>query len=64
MDKSNIERKINNAEKKIPDIIGLVEKTDYNVTITETGGKIHSTNGLATTATLTSVEDKILALII
>ena len=34
-DKSNLEKKLNDADKKISDIIGLVKKTDYNSEINQ-----------------------------
>ena len=40
-------------------ISGLVQNTDYNIKITEIGGKIADINGLTTTATLTTVENEI-----
>ena len=58
-DKSHLEMKISDADKKIPDISGLAKKTDYNAKITEIEGKIHSITGLATTVALTVVENKI-----
>ena len=53
------ERKIVMQTKKIPNISGLVKETDYNAKITEIENKIPSINGLATTATLTAIENKI-----
>ena len=47
-EKSGLEKKINGTEKKVPDTSAL-----------ETEGKIHSIIGLATTAALTAVENKI-----
>ena len=58
MDKSDLEKKINNADKKICDASGLVKK-HYNAKTTEIEGKIPSTTGLDTTAALTPVENKI-----
>ena len=58
-DKSDLEMKISDADKKIPDISGIAKKTDYNAKITEIEGKIHSITGLATTVALTVVENKI-----
>ena len=57
-DKSDLERKISDADKQIPDTSGLVKKTDYNAKITEIEGKILSIIGLATTAALIVVEKK------
>ena len=58
-DKSGLEKKINDADKKISDTSGLVKKTDYNAKISGIEGKIPSTAGLATTAALPAVENKI-----
>ena len=44
--------------KKIPDISGLVKKIDYNAKFTEIESKIPSITGLATTAALTAVKNK------
>ena len=42
-DKSGLEKKIHEADKKIiPDTIGLVKKTGYNAKITEFEDKIRS----------------------
>ena len=56
--KSDLEKK-SDADKKIPDINGLVKKTDYNVKITEIEGKVPSVNDVATNVASTSVENKI-----
>ena len=58
-DKSGLEKKIDNASKKIPDTSGLVKKTDHNTKITETEGKIPSITGLPTTTAVNAVENKI-----
>ena len=58
-DKSDLERKISDADKKIPDTSELFRKTDYNVKITEIEGKIPNISSLATAYTLTVVENKI-----
>ena len=58
-DKSDLEKKISNVDKEIPDTSALVKKTDYNAKITEIEGKILSISGLATTTALTAVENKI-----
>ena len=52
-------KKCNDADKKVPDVSWLVNKTDYNATITKIEGKIPSTNGLATTYSLAAVKYKI-----
>ena len=57
--KSDLEKKISDADKKILDTSGIVKKTDYDAKITEIKGKIPSIISLATTTTLTAVENKI-----
>lgn len=39
-DKSDLENEINDADKEIPAISGLVKKTDYNVKINDIEDKI------------------------
>ena len=39
-DKSGLEKKISDADKKIPDTSGLVKKLDYNAKITYIEGKL------------------------
>ena len=51
--------KINKVDKKLPDVSGLVKKTNFNAKITEVEGKIPNTTGLATSSALTAVENKI-----
>ena len=46
-------------DKKIPDTSGLFKKTDYNAKIIEIESTIRSIRGLATTAALNAVENKI-----
>ena len=58
-DKSDLEKKISDADKNIPDTSGIVKKTDYNNRITDIERKIPSITGLATTAALTAVENEI-----
>ena len=58
-DKSDLEKKHSDAEKKIPNISALVKKTDYNAKTTEIEGKIPNISNLATNAALTAVENKI-----
>ena len=58
-DKSDLEKKISEADKKIPDTSDLAEKTDLNAKITEIEGKIHNITGLSTNSALTAVENKI-----
>ena len=45
--------------KKKGNAIGFVQKTDYNADLTERESKIPSITDLATTASLTAVENKI-----
>ena len=59
IDKSDLEKQINDADKKIPDTSGLVRKLDYNAKITEKENKMPSINGLPTISPLTTVENKI-----
>ena len=56
-DGSGLEDKINEIDKKIPDVSGLVKKTDLDSKITEIEGKIPSIAGLATRSALTAVEN-------
>ena len=58
-DKSDLEREISDANKKIPDTSGLVKKQYYSAKTTETECKIPSISGLATSSALTAVENKI-----
>ena len=58
-DKSNLEKKINDTDKKIPDTNNLAKKADLNAKITEIENKIPSITGLATNLALTAVENKI-----
>ena len=58
-DKSDLKKKISDADKKIPDTNDLAKKTDLNAKITEIEGKIPTITGLATNSTLTAVENKI-----
>ena len=57
-DNSDLEKKISDAEKKIPKSSDLAKKTDLNVKITEIENKIPSITGLATNSALTAVEDE------
>ena len=43
------------VENKMPDVTGLVRKTDYNSKIIEIESKIPSISGLATSSALTAV---------
>ena len=59
-DKSDLEKKISDADKNVPDTSGLVKKkTDFNSKIIEVQDKIPSITGLATNSALTAVENKI-----
>ena len=58
-DKSDLRKKIRDADKKIPNISEFVKKTDYNVKITEIESKVPSISSLDTTSALTAVENKI-----
>ena len=59
IDKSDLEKKINDEDKKTPDTSGLVKKRDYNAKISEIESKISSISGLAATSALASVENRI-----
>ena len=59
INKSDLGKKISDADKKVLDISRLVEKTNYNTKITEIENKIPSISLLATNSTLTAVENKI-----
>ena len=61
-DKSDLEKRISDADKKIPDTSDVVKKTDLNAKITEIEAKIPSTTGLANNSALSVVENKILDL--
>ena len=58
-DKSDLEKKNQYADKDFLILVGLLKKTNYNAKITETEGKIHGFTGLATSAALNAVENKI-----
>ena len=49
---------MSNVDKKIPDVSGLVKKTNFNSKITEVEGKIPSISGLAINLELSAVENK------
>ena len=59
IDKQDLEKKISDAEKKIPNRNNLAKKTDLNAKITEIESKIPSITCLATSSALTAVENKI-----
>ena len=58
-DKSDLENKISDGDKKIPDTSDLAKKIDLNAKITEIENKIPSITGLATNSALAAVENKI-----
>ena len=58
-DKSDLDKKISDADKKIPYTSKLVKKTDYNAKNSEIENKIPSISGLATNSARTAVENKI-----
>ena len=60
IDKSGLEKKIDDADKKMANTSGLVKRTDYNAKITEIKGKMSSITGLAFAATFNEVENEIL----
>ena len=57
--KSDLEKKISDTKKKIPDTSGLIKKSVYKSKINEIESKTPSTSGLATTSVLPAVENKI-----
>ena len=57
-DGSDFEDKISKIDKKIPDVSGLVKKTNFNTKV-EIESKIPSITGLATSSALTAVGNKI-----
>ena len=58
-DKSDLEKKSSDADKKIPDASDLAKKTDLNAKNTKIESKIPSITGLTTNSALTAVENKI-----
>ena len=58
-DKSDLEEKISDVDKKIPGTSGLVKKLNYNSKISEAESKIPGISGLATSSALTEVENKV-----
>ena len=62
-DKLGIEKKIDDADKKIPDTNELVKKTDFNAKTSKIQYEIPSITGLAATSALHSVESKITELV-
>ena len=59
IDKSDLEKKISDADKRIPNISELVKKLHYKAVITEIEGEIPSITGLATSSALTAVQNEI-----
>ena len=55
---SDLEKKISNIDKKIPDVSSLVRKTNFNAKVAEIEGKIPDVTGFATNSVLTAVENK------
>ena len=58
-DTNALDDKIENVDKKIPDVTNFVKKTDSNSNITEVEDKIPNISGLATNPSLTAVENEI-----
>ena len=58
--KLDLQKKISDADKKIPDANGLVKKTYYSAKASEIENKIPRISDLATSSALTAVENKIL----
>ena len=57
-DKSDLEKKIIDTDKKLSDASGLVKKTDYNPKVSELESKIRSFSELATRAALIAVKNR------
>lgn len=57
--KSDIEKKIDDFDKKIHDISRFVKISDYNTKFHEIEDKMPSITGLSSTAAITTVENKI-----
>ena len=57
--KLDLQKKISDADKKIPDTNGLVKKSYYSAKASEIENKIPSISDLATSSALTAVENKI-----
>ena len=58
-DKSVLEKKVINADKKYLILGDLLIKTDYNTKLTEIESKMPSISGLVSTSPLITVENKI-----
>ena len=58
-DKSGLEKKISDVDKRILDTSAFGKKIDYSSTITELENKIPSISGLATNSALTAVQNEI-----
>ena len=63
LDDQRLKKKIKDVHKKIPNVFGLVKKTDYNTNVTRIGKKIPIVAGSMATAVLntkaTEIEYKI-----
>ena len=57
--KLDLQKKISDADKKIPDTNGFVKKTCYSAKASQIENKIPSISDLATSSALTAVENKI-----
>ena len=58
-DKSDLEKKINDAEKKILILVNLLKKAVFNAKITEIESQMPRITSLATTDALTTVRNEI-----
>ena len=58
-DGPHFEKQISDVDKKIPDVSGLVKKSDLNAKVSEIKNKIPSITGLATNSESTTAESKI-----
>ena len=58
-DKSDLEKKISDADNKVLETSGFVRELDYHAKITKIEGKIPSITSVATISALTAVESKI-----
>ena len=58
-DKSDLEKKISDADKKNHNSNGIIKETNYSAKISETESKTFSISGLSTDFSLTPVKNKI-----
>ena len=58
-DKSNLKKKISDADKKFLILVDLLKKTDYNAAATELENKIASISGSDTSSALNAIENEI-----